>query len=110
VIVTPFGEFKLDDRVAESMWLEAHGRRHMAETVAAQINGGIQLLDGEIDGDWFHRHWTHTVAIATVTSIDLSGYTQLSVPRKWRTLQEMLDWHELHNRLHLKQDRQLGLI
>jgi len=110
VVITPFGDLALDDLVAEAAWVDAHERRHYAQTVAAKLSGGA-VLSGVIDGDWMHRHWARTVALAMQQGIDLTGYTQaLALPWKWRTEQELLDWHELHNRLHLKQDRQLGLI
>jgi hypothetical protein len=109
VIVTPFGDFEFDNPVAEEAWLDAHARKHHAETAAAKLGGG-GLLHGPIDGDWFARHWGRHLALATYQAIDLSSFTQaLALPRKWRTEQQMIDWHELHGRIHLKQDRQLKL-
>src|SRR5882672_7366900 len=109
MVVTPVGDLSLDDKQALAAWLDAHARKHSAENVAAKISGG-QELRGEVDGDWMHRHWARHVALATYQALDLSSFTQaLALPHKWRTEQELIDWHELHNRIHLKQDRQLGL-
>jgi hypothetical protein len=109
MVVTPFGDLLLDDEVALAAWLDAHARRHAAENVAAKLYGG-QELRGHVDGDWMHRHWARHVALATYQAIDLSSFAQgLALTGKWRTQQELIDWHELHNRIHLKQDRQLGI-
>jgi hypothetical protein len=109
MVVTPFGDLLLDDPIAESAWLDAHARKHSAENVAAKLSGG-GLLRGDIDGEWMYRHWARHVALGTYQALDLSSFTQaLALPHKWRTEQELIDWHELHNRIHLKQDRQLGL-
>jgi len=109
MIVTPFGDMQLDDEQAEQAWLDAHARRHTVYNQILKLSGG-QDLRGKIDGDWMHRHWARHVALATYQQLDLSGDTQgLALPGKWQTQQQLIDWHELHNRIHLKQDRQLGL-
>lgn len=109
MIVTPFGDLDLDDDRALSMWLDAHARRHSVYNAALAISGG-QELRGNVDGDWMHRHWARHVSLATFSGLDLSGLTQgLALLGKWKTQRELIDWHELHNRIHLKQDRQLKL-
>jgi hypothetical protein len=109
MVVTPFGDLDLDDDQALAMWLDAHARRHGVYNAILKISGG-QELRGVVDGDWMHRHWARHVALGTYQGLDLSSTTQgLALTRKWRSQQELIDWHELHNRIHLKQDRQLGL-
>jgi hypothetical protein len=109
MVVTPFGDLALDDDQALEAWIDAHARKHHTQTRAAQLGGGSPL-HGCIDGDWMYRHWARHVALATYTGLDLSSSTQgLALPGMWKTEQELIDWHELHNRIHLKQDRQLGL-
>src|ERR1700748_2595157 len=109
MVVTPFGDLVLDDEKALAMWIDAHARRHGVYSRLLQMGGG-QTLRGTIDGDWMHRHWSRHVALATYTALDLSGLTQgLALPGKWKTQRELIDWHELRDRIHLKQDRQLKL-
>jgi hypothetical protein len=108
MVVTPFGEFRLGDKDAERYWLQAHKRRHSAEVQLTGVSGGI--LDGPIDGDWFYRHWARHVALATFQGKFLSSPTQmLALPGYWENDQQLNDWHDLHNRIHLLQDRQLNL-
>jgi hypothetical protein len=109
MVVTPFGEFRLGDANAEYYWLQAHKRRHGTEVQLTGTAGGI--LDGPIDGDWFYRHWARHVALATFQGISLgSANTKaLALPGYWKNEQELTDWHDLHNRIHLLQDRQLNL-
>jgi hypothetical protein len=108
MIVTPFGEFALGDNKAEAAWLEAHKRRHADEVRLTGLPGGI--LTGPINGDWFYRHWARHVALATYQHLFLSSPTQsLALPKYWTSQKQLADWHDLHNRIHLLQDRQLGL-
>jgi hypothetical protein len=108
--VGPFTDFDLDDDVALDRYLDAHARRHGAYNVAMKISGG-QELRGRVDADWMHRHAARTIALATFAAIDLSSADNkvLALPGKWRTQQELIDWMELDNRIHLKVDRQLKL-
>jgi hypothetical protein len=110
MVITPFGDLRLGDAVALEAWIDAHARKHSTLNRAAKVSGGGQLR-GPIDGDWMYRHWARHVALATHTALDLSstGTKALALPGMWRTDQELLDWHDLHNRIHLKQDRQLKL-
>jgi hypothetical protein len=107
--VGPFSDFLLDDELALEGYIEAHSRRHHAYVPLTGLSGGT--LRGRVDGDWMHRHWARTVALATFVGIDLSSVDTkvLALPGKWRTQQELNDWMELDNRMHLKIDRQLGL-
>jgi hypothetical protein len=101
----------LDDPVALEEWIDAHARKHHAVNQLVKLSGGHQL-HGPIDGDWMYRHWARHVALASSGAFgpDLSGFTHaLALPHKWQTEQELYDWHELHNRHHLKIDRQLNL-
>jgi hypothetical protein len=108
MVVTPFGEFKLGDERAQADWLQAHKRRHDSEVRLTGLPGGI--LDGPIDGDWFYRHWARHVTLATYQHLFLESPTQmLALPGYWTSEQQLADWHDLHNRIHLLQDRQLGL-
>jgi hypothetical protein len=108
VVVTPFGEFTLGDKQSEAAWLEAHKRRHGTYVALTGVPGGT--LNGPINGDWFYRHWARHVALATYTNVFLESPTQmLALPAYWKTQQELADWHDLHNRIHLLQDRQLNL-
>lgn len=107
MIVTPFGDLRYGDQVALDRWVDSHARRHRVLTQAAQVPG--QNLFGHVDGDWFHRHWAATVTLAQYQGIDLASFgSQLALG--WRDEREMLQWHEMHNRIHLKQDRQLKLV
>lgn len=108
MVVTPFGEFILGDKKAEAAWLEAHKRRHIQEAQLTNLSGGI--LDGPINGDWFFRHWARHVTLATYQQLELLSRTQdLALPEYWTSQRQLADWHDLHNRIHLLQDRQLGL-
>jgi hypothetical protein len=108
--VGPFTDFLLDDSVALERYVDAHARRHAVYNAALKLSGG-QELRGHVDGDWMQRHWARTVALVTVTGIDLSSADTkvLALPGKWRTQQELDDWMDLDNRIHLKIDRQLKL-
>jgi hypothetical protein len=110
VVVTPWGDLDLHDDIALRRWEDAHARRH---TTYVQITGttGGESLRGHVDADWMHRHWAKHVTLATYAGLDLSqhGVAGLGIPHRWRTQQELLDWHELHNRIHLKIDQQLNL-
>lgn len=110
MVVTPYSEFDLDDEQALQIYLDAHARRHTVYNQALGISGG-QELRGEVDGDWMYRHWSRTVAIATVTGIDLSSADTkaLALPGKWRTQAELIEWMALDARWHLKVDQQLKL-
>jgi hypothetical protein len=107
--ISPFSDFDLEDEVALERFLDAHDRRHHAYSVAALIAGGS--LQSPVNGDWMHRHAARHVALATalklhLTSADAKG---LSLPSRWRTQRELIDWSELHNRLHFSIDKQLKL-
>lgn len=107
MVVTPFGNFELGDDIALERWIDAHARRHSAYTVATGIAGGS--LRGHIDGDWFHRHWARHSALATFTGVILPSSTAGLAVSSWDTEQELREWHELHNRIHLLIDRQLKI-
>jgi hypothetical protein len=108
MLVTPFGEFILGDKHSESAWLEAHKRRHGTYVALTGVPGGT--LHGPIDGDWFYRHWARHVALATFTGLLLETRTEsLALPNYWNSQRALADWHDLHNRIHLLQDRQLNL-
>lgn len=108
MIVTPFGEFKLGDVASEQAWLEAHKRRHGTYVQITGLPGGI--LDGPVNGDWFYRHWARHVTLATDPLLLLASPTQaLALPEYWTTQRQCDDWMDMHNRIHLLIDRQLGL-
>lgn len=108
MIVTPFGEFTLGDKQSEEAWLAAHDRRHIQEVRLTKLPGGTLL--GPINGDWFYRHWARHVSLATFQHLYLgSPTTALALRKYWTSQRELADWHDLHNRIHLLQDRQLGL-
>lgn len=109
MVVTPFGDVDLDDDIGLRRWEDAHARRH---TTYVRLTGttGSQSVRGHVDSDWMHRHWAKHVTLSTYLALDLSAMNQgLALPGKWRNEQEMHDWHELHDRIHLKIDRQLKL-
>jgi hypothetical protein len=110
VVVTPFGDLDLEDEIAYRRWEDAHARRHRVYTQLTGTVGG-QTVRGHIDADWMHRHWAKHVALATYAGLDLSqlGLQGLALPHRWRTTDELHQWHELHNRVHLKIDQQLQL-
>lgn len=107
MVVTPFGELALGDRISIERFIDAHARRHNVYTQLTGIAGGS--LQGLIDGDWMLRHWARHVSLASVTSIDLSSADSkaLALPGFWLTQQQLIDWTEAHNRHHLKIDQQL---
>jgi len=108
VIVTPWGEFRLGDKQAETAWLAAHARRHMQVAQQTGTPGGI--LDGPVNGDWFYRHWARHVSLATFRGLDLSSPPEgLALPGYWRDQRQLSDWMDLHNRIHLLQDKALDL-
>jgi hypothetical protein len=110
MVITPFGDLRLDDDIALERWIDAHARRHGAYVRNAMM-GGRSTLRGPIDGDWMHRHAATHVALATYAGLNLAsiGTKVLALPGKWRTDQELIDWHDLHNRIHLKIDQVLKI-
>jgi hypothetical protein len=109
VVVTPFGDLNLNDDIALRRWEDAHARRHAVYTRLTGTTGG-QSMRGQIDADWMSRHWHKHVTLSTYLALNLSAMNQgLALPGKWRNEQELHDWNELHNRIHLKLDRQLKL-
>lgn len=109
-VVTPYGDLVLEDDKALEMFLLAHRIRH-GDYVRILKIGGRSSFQGPVDGDWMYRHAAHHAAIASVTGTDLSSADTkaLALPARWRTEQELIDWHELHSRHHLKIDKQLLL-
>jgi hypothetical protein len=109
MVVTPFGDLSLNDTVALERFLDAHDRRHQIYTRVTQLRGGSLL--GDVNGDWFHRHAARHVALATFTHTPLSSADTkvLAIGQKWKTNRELIDWMELHNRIHLHLDKQLGV-
>lgn len=110
MLVTPFGEFDLDDDVALERFLDAHDRRHQVYVPIFRIAGGT--LDGPVDGDWMHRHAARHVILATLAGQQLSSADTkaLLLPGKWKTQRELIDWNDLHNRLHFVIDRQAKIV
>lgn len=109
MIVTPFGDLSLDDDVALERFLDAHARRHETYVKLTNISGGT--LRGNVDGDWMHRHAARHMTLATFARIPLASADTkvLALPGKWRTNQELIDWSELHDRLHRVIDLQLQI-
>lgn len=107
MVVTPFGDLILGDKVSYDRFDDAHARRHTVYVGILGISGG--QLRGKIDADWMLRHALRHISLATVTGIDLSSadVKGLLLPGEWATQQELNDWHELHGRIHLKIDKQL---
>ena len=113
MVVTPFGDLALNDSVAEQRWLDAHDRRHKVYVAEGLSKGGPLL--GPIDGDWMLRHLARHVALATAQRSQTAasphrGFASpsvkgLALPGRWKTEQELQDWHLLHNRLHSLIDR-----
>jgi hypothetical protein len=100
----------LNDDIALRRWEDAHARRHSTYTKILGTTGG-QSVRGFVDADWMHRHAAKHATLAAYAGIDLSniGVAGLALPHRWRTERELHDWHELHNRIHLKLDQQLKL-
>jgi len=110
MLVSAFSDFNLDDHEALQRYLEAHNRTHTLYNRVAVVSGGQDLL-GDVNGDWMARHWSRTVALATLAGIDLSSADTkaLALPARWRTQQELHDFMEADSRFHMKVDRQLKL-
>lgn len=106
MVVTPFGDLKLDDEVALERFLDAHDRRHQVYVPIFHVAGGT--LDGPVNGDWMHRHGARHIMLATFTRHKLSSADTkaLLLPGMWKTERELIDWHDLHNRLHFLIDQQ----
>jgi hypothetical protein len=100
----------LNDQKAESAWLDAHNRRHHVYTVNQQLPGN-SIFDGPVDGDWMLRHtMTHTtLANLAHEPLTSANVIALGLPGRWKTEQELDDWHALHNRLHFIIDHRLGV-
>lgn len=109
-VVTPFGDFDLDDEVALERFLHAHARRHMSYVRQLHVPGSM-LLNAEVNGDWMLRHASAHITLAVYTGIDLSSADTkvLALPGKWKTNQELIDWSDLHSRHHARIDRQLKI-
>ena len=109
MVVTPFGDLHLGDAVGLQRRIDNHDRRHRAEVQRLQGPTGGTLL-GPIDADWFLRHGSRHVSLATYQRLQLGSSTAaLYLPRLWQTEEQLQVWHQLHNRIHQLQDRQLGL-
>lgn len=107
--ISNFSDFGLDDDVALDRYLDAHNRRHSSYVPLTNLPGGTLL--GPVNGDWMHRHAARTIALVKFTRIALSSADTkvLALPGKWRTQQELDDWMDLDNRIHVKIDKQLKL-
>jgi hypothetical protein len=91
------------------MFLAANDRRHKVYVKLTGTRGGT--LQGPVDADWMHREWSRHVTLAKITNLRLSSADTkvLSLPGKWKTQQQLIDWMELHNRLHLHIEQVLKL-
>jgi hypothetical protein len=109
MVVTPFGDFDLEDEIALERFLDAHSRRHHVYSRAAGVPGGT--LRSPVNGDWMARHAARHVALATKLNLRLTSADTkvLALPGKWRTQHELIDWTDLHHRLHVNIDRLLKI-
>ena len=109
-VVTPFGDLSLEDEKALEAFLLAHRQRHGTYVKILKLRGR-STFQGPVDGDWMFRHAAHHASLATITGSQLgsAGTKVLALPGKWRTEQELVDWHDLHSRHHLTIDRRLKL-
>lgn len=111
MIVTPFGDLQYGDQNALSSWLAAHDQRHYAErqTIA---RAGVPLyahnFAGPVDKDWFGRHM---IEHSVLKDFALPDSTVLSVAMEmeWTTEDKFYRWHQIHNLLHERLDRSLGI-
>lgn len=113
-VIGPFSDFLLEDDQALEEFLLANRVRHITYVRLTRVrNAGT--LDGPVDADWMQRHGSHHVALATapvvVNEVRLTSADTkvLLMPHKWRTQAELIDFMDLHNRLHLNLDRLLKL-
>lgn len=113
MIVTPFGEITFGDRKGLQAWVDAHARRHSAERLALAKRGQVlpsRILTGSVDADWFHRHLAEHLTLARFPAFDFRGATSPLAIEGWVSPEVFQTWHQAHNRLHLRYDRNLGLI
>lgn len=97
-ILTALGEFRLDDEVALEHWLFAHDLRHIAYSKRFRLPGGT--LRGPVNGDWMLRHSLQHAALAKAAGDKRANPATLAIPGKWRTDQELADWHLPHRQMH----------
>ncbi len=113
MIVTPFGDLTWGDDRGLQAWVDSHARRHRAERAAIAKTGQAlpsQILHGDINSDWFHRHLAAHLTLAHYAKIDFRGSTAPLAIEQWTSQEVFREWHLAHNRLHLRYDRNLGII
>ena len=108
-ILTPFGTLDFDDEKALSDWAGTHAIRHMTlDKEMARQNHAISTITmfGELDRDWFGRHW---LKHQSLNQVPAGATATSSFEHEWRTENEFYTWHRAHNRAHVNIERALGI-
>jgi len=109
-LLTPFGTLEYGDADTMKNWIGPHAIRHMTYVKEMGRRGrAIQtvVLDGQLDSDWFGRHWLNHKAIGQLTDATSSLAT---INHQWTNENEFYTWHRAHNLVHAKEERAMGMV
>lgn len=108
-LLTLFGTLEFGDETALKDWSGAHAIRHLTldkEMARQQMAVATVTLFGELDDDWFGRHWLKHRSLNQVKN---AGTSLSSFEHGWRNENEFYTWHRAHNRAHVNIERALGI-
>lgn len=108
-LLTVFGTIEFDDAKALRDWSGAHALRHMTiDREMARQGKAVSTVStfGELDEDWFGRHWLKHVALNQVPN---GATATSSFERRWKNRNEFYTWHQAHNRAHVNIEHALGI-
>jgi hypothetical protein len=111
MIVTPFGDLSWGDNSGLANWLDAHDQRHHTERLAIARKGVPMFprnFQGPVSPEWFGRHMiAHSDLMEFAIPDDTVSSVVLEAP--WRDEATFYRWHQIHNLLHQRLDRALGI-
>jgi hypothetical protein len=112
MIVTPFGDLSWGDKAGLDSWMAAHDQRHHTERLAIARTNGVPMFprdfNGPINQSWFGSHMlAHSDLMEFAIPDQTVGAVILEGP--WRDEAEFYRWHQIHNLLHQRLDRALGI-
>lgn len=111
MIVTPFGNMSWEDKDSIQPWIDAHDQRHFSERQRIAMKG-IPLFarnfQGPINAEWFGRHMLEHSVLKDFSVPD-STINSVSMEMQWTDEQQFYRWHQMHNLLHERLDRALGI-
>ena len=111
MIITPFGDLDYGQQDQLQYWLDAHDQRHHAERQEI-ARRGVPLyshsFSGPVSKEWFGRHMIEHTALKDFSLPD-STVTSVLIESEWNDESSFYKWHQVHNLLHQRLDRAIGL-